>query len=380
MATPAVPLSISRRTRRTPYTDRVQAAGPTGYTVYNHMLLPTGFAGLEADYWHLREAAQLWDVACERQVELRGPHAMRLAQLLTVRDLSGLQVGRCMYAPVVDQFGRMLNDPIVTRVTDDRVWVSIADSDVALWAGGLAYALGLDVHVAEADVWPLAVQGPAADQVMAAVFGDPVFDAALRDLGRFRWARVPFAGEQLLVARSGWSSMGGFELYLEDASIGFYLWDAVMEAGAPFDIRPGAPNLIDRIEGGLLSYGNDMTREHSPLECGLERFCSLDSPVLTEDTSMGIEAVRAEAALGVARRLRGLVIAGDAVLPPTEAWKVKVDGEVVGTLGSAVWSPRLSTNIAIAMIDRRWWAAGTAVEVRTPAGYRDATVVDLPFP
>ena len=182
------------------------------------------------------------------------------------------------------------------------------------------------------------------------------------------------------MARSGWSAPGGFEVYLEDASMGFYLWDAIIDAGQPFDIRPGAPNLIDRIEAGLLSYGTDMTRDHSPLECGLDRFCSLDATSLTAATSVGIEAMRAEAALGPARRLRGLVIDGDAVTPPTEAWKVKVDGTTVGSLGSAVWSPRLSTNIAIAMLERRWCAAGTAVEVRTPLGYRDATVVDLPFP
>jgi dimethylsulfoniopropionate demethylase len=369
------PLSISRRTRRTPYSDRVQAAGPTGYTVYNHMLLPTGFAGLEDDYWHLREAVQVWDVACERQVQLAGHDAMRLAQLLTVRDLSSLTIGRCMYAPVVDQYGRMINDPIITRVDDERVWVSIADSDVALWAGGLAAGMAMEVDVTEADVWPLALQGPLADDVAAAVFGDEV-----RQLGFFRWARFAFGGEHLLIARSGWSAQGGFEIYLEDASMGFYLWDAIVQAGEELDIRPGAPNLIERIEGGLLSYGNDMTREHSPLECGLDRFCSLDTVSLTPQTSLGIDAVRAEASLGVTRRIRGLVIDGDAITPPTEAWPLSVGDIAIGSVGSAVWSPRLSTNVAIAMVGRRWCASGTAVLVHTSDGVRDATVVDLPFP
>ena len=154
MAAPT--LAISPRTRSTPYSSRVESAGVKSYTVYNHMLLPTQFRGTEADYWHLRRAVQVWDVACERQVELVGPDAARLAQMLTVRDLRAFNIGRCGYAPIVDDDGLLINDPIVIRVDNDRFWFSIADSDLMLWAGGIARCLGLEVQVSEPDIWPLA--------------------------------------------------------------------------------------------------------------------------------------------------------------------------------------------------------------------------------
>ena len=167
-------LAITRRIRSTIWSSRIEDFGIRAYTVYNHMLLPTQVRGVEADYHHLRSAVQVWDVACERQVELHGPDAARLAQLLTVRDLSGFVDGRCGYAPVVDHDGRLINDPVVLRVAHDRWWFSVSDSDVVLWAGGLAHGMGLDVRVSEPNVNPLAVQGPHSEAVMAAVFGESV--------------------------------------------------------------------------------------------------------------------------------------------------------------------------------------------------------------
>ena len=226
-------LAVSRRTRTTPYTSRVDAAGVKAYTVYNHMLLPTNFRGVEADYWHLRKAVQVWDVGCERQAELHGPDAARLAQMLTVRDLRKLAVGRCAYAPVVDDEGLLINDPVVLRVAEDRFWFSVADSDVVLWAGGIARGMGLDVKVSEPDVWPLALQGPLAEDVAAEIFGDVV-----RSIKFFGFARLDFRGQELIVARSGWSAQGGFECYVDDAALGGELYDAMMAAGERFDIGP----------------------------------------------------------------------------------------------------------------------------------------------
>ncbi len=211
---------------------------------------------------------------CERQVELVGPDAARLAQLLTVRDLRSFAVGRCGYAPVVDDHGRMINDPVVLRLADDRFWFSVSDSDVVLWAGGLAHGFGLDVTVHEPDVGPLAVQGRHAEEVVASVFGE-----AVREIKFFRFAPLAFGGHQLLVARSGWSAQGGFEIYVDDAALGGELYDALMAAGEQYDIGPGCPNLIERIEAGLLTYGTDVTRADTALEAGLERYCSLDAPI-----------------------------------------------------------------------------------------------------
>ncbi len=364
-------LSITRRIRSTPFSSRVEAYGVKSYTVYNHMLLPTQIRGLEEDYHHLRSAVQVWDVFCERQVELSGPDAARLAQMLTVRDLRHFTVGRCGYAPVLDDEGRLINDPVVLRLADDRFWFSVADSDVVLWAGGIAHGLGLDVVVHEPDIGPLAVQGPHAETVAAAVFGD-----AVRDIKFFRFAPLVFAGHEMIVARSGWSAQGGFEIYVDDPAVGVELYDALMEAGAPYDIGPGCPNLIERIEAGLLTYGTDITRADTALEAGLERYCSLDAPI----EAIGLDALRRQRAAGLTRRVCGLMIAGDRVPHQRAPWPVVRQGRPVGSVTSSVWSPRLGTNVALGMLAIEHTAPGTEVTVQVPDSTRTARIVEVPFP
>jgi len=358
-------LSPSRRTRRTPFSARVEAAGVRAYTIYNRMLLPSVFESLEADYRHLKTRVQVWDVACERQVEVRGPDAARLVQMLTPRDLASMPVGQCYYTPMVDETGGMLNDPVTLRLADDLFWLSIADSDLLLWVKGLAVALRLEVDVHEPDVSPLAVQGPLADDLTARVFGD-----AVRHIPFFRFRELPFQGRLLRVARSGYSRQGGFEIYVEGADLGEPLWDALFAAGADLGVRAGCPNLIERIEGGLLSYGNDMTRENTPHECGLGRFC---------DTAEAVGCVGRDALMrvmrdGPARQIRGLRIAGEPVPPCVELWPVMHGAHEAGRVSSAAWSPDFGGNVAIAMIRRAHLAPGTRLTVQAPDGDRDAEV------
>ena len=363
-------LSISRRTRSTPFSERVRAAGVKGYTVYNHMLLPTFFEGVEEDYHHLKRQVQVWDVSCERQVEVKGPDAAELMQKLTPRSLARMKIGQCYYTPIVDDGGGLLNDPVVLKLAEGHYWVSIADSDLLLWIKGLAIGFGMDVSVDEADVSPLAVQGPKAEDVMAKVFGE-----AVRDIRFFRFARLPFMGREFVVSRSGYSKQGGFEIYLEGFENGEILWDALIEAGEPFDVRPGGPNLIERIEGGLLSYGNDMTRQNTPEECGLGKFCDVDAM----QECIGGKALLRRAAAVPRRQIRAIFIEGDRVPPCTRPWPVVSGGQSVGQITSAVWSPDFRGNVAIGMIADSHWTVGTKVEVDTADGRRPAEVRALPF-
>jgi dimethylsulfoniopropionate demethylase len=363
-------LTVSGRTRRTPYSPRVESASVKGYTVYNHILLATSFRSLEEDYWHLKQHVQLWDVGCEQQVEVWGPNAARLVQLMTPRDLSRSAVGQCLYAPLVDENGGMINDPVILKLAEDRYWLSIADSDVVLWAKGLAVGSGFDVSVKQPDVWPLAIQGPKADDLMASLFGDEV-----RSIRFFRFKTLAFRDHSLLVARSGFSKQGGFEIFLGEPSLGLELWDALWEAGRELEVRVGCPNLIERIEGGLLSYGNDMTRTNNPLECGLGRYCALDAPI----EFIGRDALRRVGREGVRRLIRGLKFHGDSLPACVQPWPVRAGGAEIGSVTSAANSPSFKCGIALAMLDRVHWGPGKQVTVETPKGPRIATVTELPF-
>jgi dimethylsulfoniopropionate demethylase len=360
-------ISLSRRLRRTPFSDGVEAAGVRGYTVYNHMLLPTVFRGIEEDYRHLKDAVQVWDVACERQVELRGPDAGKLMQMLTPRDLRGMLPGQCYYVPIVDETGGMLNDPVAVKLAEDRWWVSIADSDLLYWINGVANGWRLDVLVDEPDVSPLAVQGPKADELMARVFGESV-----RDIRFFRFGIFDFQGRDMVIARSGYSKQGGFEIYVEGGDIGMPLWNALFEAGRDLDVRAGCPNLIERIEGGLLSYGNDMTDDNTPHECGLGRFCNVQTAI----GCIGRDALLRVSKEGPVKQIRAIEIQGDRVPPCDRWWPMTAGGKTVGRVSSAAWSPDFNTNVAIGMVRMTHWEPGTEVRIELPDGTRTGIVRD----
>jgi dimethylsulfoniopropionate demethylase len=333
---------FNRRVRKTPYSTRVEEAGVTAYTVYNHMLLPTLFDTPERDYWHLCQHVQVWDVSGERQVELKGPDAAKLAQLMTPRDLSKIDLLQGKYAPICNAEGFILNDPIIIKLAEDRFWLSIADSDVRFFAQGLAQGYGLDVEVFEPDVSPLAVQGPKADDLMARVFGEKV-----RDIRFFRGEMLEFQGVEMYVARSGWSKQGGFEIYMPQWDLGEALWDELFANGEDLDVRAGCPQGNERLESGLLSYGNDMDEYDTPFECGLDSYLNLDADI----ESLSLPALKAMAGTQT-RKLVGLAFDRSPSMPPSRLGgsDIEVDGEIIGEIRSQAWSYRYNKNLAIAML------------------------------
>ena len=366
-------LNMSRRIRRTPYTDRVEAHGVRGFSVVNHTLLPKAFAAsIEEDYWHLREHVQIWDVACQRQVEVKGPDAARLVQMMTPRDLRKARFGQGLYVPLIDDNAGMLNDPVLQKRGDDHFWLSIADSDILLWAKGLAYGMRLDAEINEPDVSPLAIQGPKAVDLMADLFGERI-----RVLPHFGFAMFDVLGTQQLIARSGYSKQGGYEIYLQGGQLGSDLWDMIWDAGQAYNITPGCPNLIERIEGGLLSYGNEFTCENNPFECGFAPFCYLGDDI----DYIGKSALQKIAANGPAQRIRGIRFFGGKAPPCGKPFPVTTtEGTQVGQITSGIFSPRLDCNVGLSMILRSHWDVGTSLVVHTPDGMaRDAIVSVLPF-
>ncbi len=357
--------------RRSPYFEATVRWGAKGFSVYNHMYIPRDFGDPEQNFWNLVYDAILCDVAVERQVEITGPDAARFVQMLTPRDLSKMAVGQCKYILITNADGGILNDPVLLRLAANHFWLSLADSDVLLWAQGVAVHSGMDVTIREPDVSPLQLQGPKSGEVMKALFGDGIMDL------RYYWLRqVELDGIPLVVSRTGWSSELGYELYLRDGARGDELWEKIMAAGKPFGLKPGHTSSIRRIEGGMLSYHADADISTNPYELGLGRLVNLDM----EADFIGKQALRRIRAEGPKRQQVGLVIDGPRLKGPnTTFWPVSKDGAAIGTVTSAVYSPRLEQNIALAMVATDAARIGATVEVVTSSGPAPATIVERPF-
>jgi aminomethyltransferase len=364
-------LSPSTRIRRSPYYDATVAEGVASFTVYNLMLMPTSYGDPEGEYRRLTTGVAMWDVACERQVEVTGPDAARLVQILVPRRIDRLLPGMGWYAPVCDHRGVLINDPVLLRLAADRFWFSIAPSDLRLWARAVAAERRLEVEITEPDVSPLAVQGPKAEEVVAALLDD-----SIRSLGHFRFREMELDGIPLVVARSGWSHQGGFELYLRDGSRGTELWGRVRDAGRPWGVGPGAPNPAERIESGLLSFGGDTDDETNPYEVRMSRYVDLDSP----DDTIGIKALRRLQERGPRRHQVGVVLDSDDPVEPDGRWaRVFKGATMAGHMTAHARSPRLGLDIGLCLV---WTGIGPGDEVRvvmadgrTFAG----EIRDLPF-
>jgi glycine cleavage system aminomethyltransferase T len=357
------------RLRRSPFYEAEQRYGPKGYTVYNHMLFPIRFDDLETEYWHLLEHVTIWDVAVERCLEISGPDGFRFAQLMTPRNLAECAVGQAKYVLVTAPDGGVLNDPVLTRMDEKRFWLALASSDVLLYAKGLAAYAGMDVELREVDVSPLQLQGPKSKDVVRDLFGDTILE-----LKYYFFTETELSGIPVVVTRTGWTSEVGYEIYLCDSSRGTELWELIMEAGAPYEIRPTGPSDIRRIEGGILNWGADMTHENNPFELGLERLVDLDVECVARDALRRIEES------GVSRKIVGVEFDGDPF--PTlnfVKWPARAGGDVVGKVTSAVHSPRLEKNIGYAWVPVELSEPGTRLVVESEWGDRKATVVPMPF-
>jgi aminomethyltransferase len=363
-------ITPSARLRPSPFFQATLADGVTAFTTYNHMLMPTSFGHPEEEYWRLIRGVSQWDVAVERQVELRGRDAARLAQILSPRALARCTVGQGKYVPLCNHAGTLINDPILLKLADDRYWFSIADSNIWFWARAIAAERGLDVEVGEPDVSPLAVQGPKAEDVVASIFGDWV-----RELRYFWFRETMIEGIPLVVARSGWSKQGGFELYLMDGRQGTRLWNIVREAGRRWGIGPGSPNFCERVESGLLSYGGDTDDRTNPFEVRLGKYIDLD----VADDVIGIQALRRIHAAGPRRQQLGVLLEGAEPTALGFLWHpILHNGRKVGDLTNCVWSYRLKKNIGFALISTDC-APGDVVEVIKEGRPIAGTLSSLPF-
>ena len=357
--------------RKSPYFDSTVKWGAKGFSVYNHMYIPRDFGDPEQNFWNLINDAILCDVAVDRQVEITGSDAAEFVQLLTPRDLSKLSIGQCKYVLITNHEGGLLNDPVLLRLAENHFWLSLGDSDILLWAQGVAINSGLNVTIKEPDVSPLQLQGPKSIDVMKSLFGESIINI------KYYWfIETELNGIPLVVSRTGWSSELGYEIYLRDGSRGNELWELIMEAGKKFNLQPGHTSSIRRIEGGMLSYHADADINTNPFELGMDRLVNLDN----DNKFIGKDALIRIKETGIKRKQVGMIIDCDPLEGPnTTFWPILKNNNNIGKVTSAVYSPRLKKNIALGMVSIENSEIDNSFEIRMPESNNKAKVVLKPF-
>ncbi len=357
--------------RKSPFFDATVKWGAKDFSVYNHMYIPRDFGNPEQNFWNLINDAILCDVAVERQVQVKGPDASKFVQMMTPRDLSNMKVGQCKYVILVNQNGGVLNDPILLKVSEDKYWFSLADSDILFWAQGLAANGDYDVEISEPDVSPLQLQGPKSRDIMIKIFGEQILDLKYYWFKQFR-----FNHTELIISRTGWSSELGYEIFLTDSKVGNELYEHIMKVGEPMGLKPGHTSTIRRIEGGMLSYHADMTINTNPLELGMDKFIDLDN----DFDFIGKDALIKIKNDGIKRKQVGLYLKNNRMDGPnTRFWNLKYDNKVVGKITSAVYSPRLEQNIALAIVEIKYSNLNQKLTVDDGNSEFNAVVVNKPF-
>jgi glycine cleavage system aminomethyltransferase T len=361
--------------RKSPYFEATKRHGCQSWGLYNHMLLPTLYDDPITEYWTLVDDVTLWDVAVERCVELRGPHAFELVDSITCRDLSEVEVMQARYVLLTAPWGGIVNDPVLLRLAEDRFWLALADSDALLYLAGVAGARGLDVEILEADVAPLQIQGPRSKDVVRDLLGD-----AVADLRYYFCAQADVDGIPVVVSRTGWTGEVGFELYLQDTTRGDELFERIVRAGESHGLRVIAPSETRRIEAGIFNYGSDMRIEDTPLHVtGLEKFVEWNK----DRTFLGrerLEQIRDGSLLD--RKLVGIEIGGDPMTDEgalNDFWPLVEGDATVGRITAGAWSPRLEKNIGYGWVPIHRQEPGSELEADTPRGRVPVTVAPLPF-
>ena len=364
-------LVFSPRVRKSPYFNSTLKYGAQAFSVYNHMYMPVSYDGPVEDYKKLLNGVQLWDVGVERQVQIKGPDAEALSQFLTPRNIKKCSVGQAMYVPLTDFQGGLLNDPVMLKVDEECYWFSVSDGDLLLWVQAIAAGYKFNVTVDEPDVSPLQAQGPNSTKLMAKVFGDWV-----NDLAFYRFKAITHKGIPMVIARMGYSKELCYEIFLQDYSKGDELWEMLWEAGQDLNISPGSPNIILRLEGGIVSYLADIDRTNNPYEVGFDSLIDLDQ----EDDFIGKDALREISRKGPEKKLVGAEIQGDPITVfNEEPWPVSINGQKVGFMNAVVYSPRLKKNICYVILDIEHAKNGQEIIISSPEKELIAITVDIPW-
>ena len=360
------------RTRLSPYFEGTQASGAKAYSVYNHMYLPSWYRDTDEEYWAVTNDVVIWDVAVERQVQIKGPDAFEFTNFITTKDLNKCKVKQCKYTLICDDKGGVINDPVLSRLDNDIFWLSLSDSDVLLWAKGLAYNSKWNVELSEPDVAPMQVQGPKSKPLMISLFG-----SELESLRYYHCLDGTLSGMEMLVTRTGYTGEIGYEIYLKNASKdGLKLWNTMLEAGKPYNISPTGPSLIRRLEHGIRNYGQDVRLDNNPYEVGLGFTVDLNQ----EADFVGKESLTQIKKEGLKKKLVGIEFGTERMKGWNEDyWPVIENDKQIGQVTTAAYSPSLKKNIGYAMLPIERTEIGTKITILARGDETGATVIKEPF-
>ena len=270
-ATP-VQMLISTRVRKSPYWHLSMEAGCWRATVYNRIYHPRGYVkpedgGAMVEYEAIKNHVTMWNVAVERQIQVKGPDAETFVDYVITRDATKISSMRARYIILCNHMGGVLNDPILLRLSKDEFWFSLSDSDISFYLQGVNHNKKFNVEIDEIDVAPVQIQGPKSLALMKDLIGDQV---DLDNIPFYGLAEAKVGGRDCVISQSGFSGEAGYEIYLRNATLyADDMWNAVLKAGKKHNLMVIAPAHHRRIQAGILSWGQDMDNQHNPFQCNL---------------------------------------------------------------------------------------------------------------
>lgn len=387
-----VEMLIDTRIRKSPYWELSHQAGCWRASTYNRMYHPRGYVrpedgGMMVEYDALVHHVTMWNVAVERQIQVKGPDAEAFVDFVITRDATKIPPMRARYVLLCNESGGILNDPVLLRIAADEFWFSLSDTDLMLWLQGVNVGKRYDVEINEIDVAPVQIQGPKSVDLMVDLVG-----RAAAELPPYGLMASTVGGCDVVVSQTGFTGEKGYEIYLRDATVhAERMWNAVLEAGERHSLMVVAPAHHRRIAAGILSWGQDMDFETLPYQVNLGYQVPRNKPAeyvgkrALEDARAAIDA----GSPPYTHTLVGMKLGGNPIDDyAPDFWLIgpSEDGAPVGYVTSPWHSPELGTNIAMGHVPVALAKIDTELWVHLPEPYAEAAgrpvraqVVEMPF-
>jgi len=404
-----VEMLISTRVRKSPYWHLSMEAGCWRATVYNRIYHPRGYVrpedgGAMVEYEAIKNHVTMWNVAVERQIRVKGPDAEKFVDYVITRDATKISPMRARYVILCNNYGGVLNDPILLRISEDEFWFSLSDSDIGIYLQGVNCDDRFNVEIHEIDVSPVQIQGPKSKALMNDLCGNQV---DFENIPFYGLAEANIGGRSCVISQTGFSGEAGYEIYLRDSTLyAEDMWNSVLAAGKKHNLMVIAPAHHRRIQAGILSWGQDMDQQHNPFQCNLGYQVSLSGKGEWDKKGdyigkKALEKMKADLLQGqkpYKLQLVGLELGGKPIEEYSpDFWLISGEngGDPIGFITSPWYHPEKGQNIAMGYVpfdgtlNKNGFPKGNPgarfkvhlpeIYSETPGEPVNAVVVDIPF-